>query len=43
VAVDRMPGELPKYPPTTSLAHLTERFAATLPYLEAASGPTARA
>jgi isopenicillin N synthase-like dioxygenase len=29
-------GERPKYPPTTSLAHLTERFAATLPYLEPA-------
>ena len=28
------PGEQPKYPPTTSLAHLQERFGATLPYLD---------
>jgi isopenicillin N synthase-like dioxygenase len=27
-------GEEPKYPPTTSLAHLQERFGATLPYLD---------
>jgi isopenicillin N synthase-like dioxygenase len=27
-------GEQPKYPPTTSLAHLQERFGATLPYLD---------
>jgi isopenicillin N synthase-like dioxygenase len=26
--------ERPKYPPTTSLAHLQERFGATLPYLD---------
>ena len=29
-------GEQPKYPPTTSLAHLQERFGATLPYLDEA-------
>ena len=27
-------GEAPRYPPTTSLAHLQERFGATLPYLD---------
>jgi hypothetical protein len=27
-------GEEPRYPPTTSLAHLQERFGATLPYLD---------
>ena len=27
-------GEEPKYPPTTSLAHLQERFGVTLPYLD---------
>jgi isopenicillin N synthase-like dioxygenase len=27
-------GEQPKYPPTTSIAHLQERFGATLPYLD---------
>jgi hypothetical protein len=29
-------GEQPKYEPTTSLAHLQERFGATLPYLDEA-------
>jgi len=29
-------GEAPRYPPTTSLAHLQERFGATLPYLDEA-------
>jgi len=29
-------GEEPRYPPTTSLAHLQERFGATLPYLDGA-------
>jgi isopenicillin N synthase-like dioxygenase len=27
-------GEQPRYEPTTSLAHLQERFGATLPYLD---------
>jgi hypothetical protein len=27
-------GEQPRYAPTTSLAHLQERFGATLPYLD---------
>jgi isopenicillin N synthase-like dioxygenase len=27
-------GEQPRYPPTTSIAHLQERFGATLPYLD---------
>jgi isopenicillin N synthase-like dioxygenase len=27
-------GEQPKYKPTTSLAHLQERFGATLPYID---------
>jgi isopenicillin N synthase-like dioxygenase len=27
-------GEEPRYPPTTSMAHLQERFGATLPYLD---------
>ena len=27
-------GEQPKYPPTTSIAHLQECFGATLPYLD---------
>jgi isopenicillin N synthase-like dioxygenase len=27
-------GEQPRYPPTTSTAHLQERFGATLPYLD---------
>ena len=29
-------GEQPRYEPTTSLAHLQERFDATLPYLDEA-------
>jgi isopenicillin N synthase-like dioxygenase len=27
-------GEQPRYPPTTSIAHLQERFGATLPHLD---------
>jgi isopenicillin N synthase-like dioxygenase len=31
-------GERPRYEPTTSLAHLQERFGATLPYLDEGQG-----
>jgi isopenicillin N synthase-like dioxygenase len=31
-------GERPRYEPTTSLAHLQERFGATLPYLDDPKG-----